>query len=123
MHYLEQGTKERETALYLARMGFELVFQSLRSRGAFDLLATRNAVQLAVQVKHSDLPLRFKKTVFNRMEAEAKRFGWQWVIAAVSPSAGNVQMLDPYQAHIGREVRLTKDTIIENLLLWLDSRT
>ena len=48
---------ERVVAEHLARSGFELVYQSRGSRGAFDLLATRGAQQLGVQVKRSPLPL------------------------------------------------------------------
>jgi hypothetical protein len=51
---------------------------------------------LGVQVKRSPLPLRFKKSEWNRMSADAKRFGWHWAIAAVStePQA-SVAILDP----------------------------
>ncbi|MCC7534760.1 MAG: AAA family ATPase, partial [Deltaproteobacteria bacterium] len=50
---------EASVAELLSRMGFDLVYQSRGSRGAFDLLATRGADQLGVQVKRSRLPLRF----------------------------------------------------------------
>jgi Holliday junction resolvase len=112
---------EKRVAEHLARMGFELVYQSRASRGAFDLLATRGAAQLGLQVKRSKLPLRFKRAVWDRMVADAKRFGWRWVIVAVSasPDAG-ILVLDPAKARIGREVRLHTDAVIENLLFWLD---
>ncbi|MCG8421317.1 MAG: AAA family ATPase [Proteobacteria bacterium] len=110
---------ERESATVLARMGFDLVYQSLRSRGAFDLLATRGAHQLGVQVKRrATLPLRFGKTEWNRMLADAERFGWRWVIAVVSPD-GDVSFLDPSKARRGKEVRLSAAARIDNLLLWL----
>lgn len=112
---------EQEVARQLARMGFDLVYQSRASRGAFDLLATRGAHQLGVQVKRTALPLRFSRAVWNRMVAEAGRFGWNWVLAAVHPDQGLV-FLDPHGARVGRTVRLHADAEIPNLLWWLDQR-
>lgn len=112
----EEG--EREAAEHLASLGFDLVYQSRGSRGAFDLLATRGHHLLAIQVKRRALPLRFSKTDWNRMEADAKRFGWRWAIAAVTD--GDVLVLDPRRAKKGREVRLDAAARIDNLLAWLD---
>lgn len=110
---------ERETATALARMGFDLVYQSLRSRGAFDLLATRGATQLGVQVKRrAELPLRFTRSEWNRMQADARRFTWRWVIAAVDAD-GEVAFLDPRKARKSKEVRLSTAARIDNLLAWL----
>lgn len=58
---------EQRVAQRLASLGFELVYQSRASRGAFDLLAIRGARQLGVQVKRSALPLRFAKTTWTRV--------------------------------------------------------
>ena len=110
---------EQAVAAVLAEMGFDLVYQSRTSRGAFDLLAIRGPFQLGVQVKRSDLPLRFPRTVWSRMEAEAARHGWQWVLAAVGRD-GRVRILDPGHAVIATEARLGQDAIVDNLLLWLD---
>lgn len=107
------------TAEFLSRMGFDLVYQSLRSRGAFDLLATRGAHQLGVQVKRRELPLRFSTSNWTRMKADAKRFGWTWVVVSVS-SDGRVAVLDPGRAWVGSEARLGADARIENLLAWVD---
>jgi Holliday junction resolvase len=109
---------ERETAEALAAMGFDLVYQSRASRGAFDLLATRGASQLGVQVKRKRLPLAFGLAEWRRMEAEGKRFGWRWVVAAVHE--GEVRFLDPAKARVGRTARLTADATIANVLGWLD---
>lgn len=109
---------EKDVARNLSRHGFDLVYQSLGSRGAFDLLATRGSDQLGIQVKRSPLPLRFKKSEWNRMVADAEKFNWKWVIAAVS-SKGDVRLLDPDRCKSGREVRLDETAEIENLLLWL----
>ena len=100
-------------------MGFDLVYQSRASRGAFDLLAIRGATQLGVQVKRRSLPLRFARADWSRMEAEAERLGWRWVVAAVDP-AGPIAVLDPARAVEGREVRLDAAAAIPNLLLWID---
>ena len=112
---------EAEVAVseYLARLGFDLVYQSRASRGAFDLLATRGSLQLGIQVKRQKLPLRFTKTEWRRMTADAQRLGWRWAVGAVSGEF-EVIMLDPNKARRGREIRLNSDAMIENLLLWLD---
>jgi hypothetical protein len=98
---------EREVAALLARLGFDLVYQSRGSRGAFDLLATRGAAQLGIQVKRSPLPLRFDRAAWQRMTADATRLGWRW-------------FLDPSTARRGAHLRLTATAAIPNLLAWLD---
>lgn len=110
---------EREVADVLARAGFELVYQSRASRGSFDLLATRGAHQLGVQVKRSPLPLRFDRASWQRMNADAKRFGWRWVVASVSPGSGP-SFLDPSKARRGKEMRLTEAAVIDGLVAWLE---
>ncbi len=113
-------------ALESVRKGFD-PFALMRSqwqkhtRGAFDLLATRGATQLGVQVKRSELPLRFSKVAWSRMAAEAERLGWHWVVVAVSVT-GAIVVLDPDRASDGREVRLGEEAAIDNLVLWLDRR-
>jgi len=110
---------ERVVAEHLARSGFELVYQSRASRGAFDLLATRGAQQLGVQVKRSSLPLRFTREEWSRMVADAKRFGWRWIIAAVSP-AEQVTLLDPAGMTRGRTIALKASAEIDNIVIWVD---
>jgi AAA+ ATPase superfamily predicted ATPase len=113
---------ERAVAEALMMLGFDLVYQSRASRGAFDLLATRGARQLGVQVKRVDLPLRFPKLVWKRMEAEANRFGWRWIVAAVDKQ-GEVIPLDPARHRAGKQITLERSARIENLLSWLDRST
>lgn len=110
---------ERTVAQHLARCGFELVYQSRASRGAFDLLATRGAQQLGVQVKRATLPLRLPREDWNRMVADANRFGWRWILAAVSSEAA-VMLLDPAGAVRGRTVRLDAGAAIDNIVSWVD---
>ncbi|MBI4821437.1 MAG: ATP-binding protein [Deltaproteobacteria bacterium] len=110
---------ERQVTLHLAGFGFDLVYQSRASRGAFDLLATRGARHLGIQVKRSALPLRFSKAEWARMVADGKRLGWAWIIAAVT--ADGIHLLDPRRARKGREVRVPVDASIENILAWLDA--
>jgi uncharacterized protein len=102
----------------LVRMGFDLVYQSRASRGPFDLLGTRESSQLGIQVKKTALPVSFARSEWNRMVAEGKRFGWSWVIAAVTPGSRKVY-LDPARAKKRQTVRLGEDAAIDNLLLWL----
>ncbi|MBI5489349.1 MAG: ATP-binding protein [Deltaproteobacteria bacterium] len=114
---------ERLVARRLAATGFDLVYQSRASRGAFDLLALRGGASLGVQVRRSALPLRFSRTEWTRMVAEAERLRWRWVVAAVAPPPGEeVLLLDPARASRGREVRLPAGSAIDNLLLWFDRR-
>lgn len=110
---------EQRVAEHLASLGFELVYQSRASRGAFDLLALRGSRQLGVQVKRSTLPLRFAKTAWTRMVGDAKRWGWAFCIAAVTPE-GDVALLDPKLANKRKEVRIGEEARIENLLTWLE---
>ncbi|HEX9733293.1 MAG TPA: hypothetical protein VGG06_15075, partial [Thermoanaerobaculia bacterium] len=85
---------------------------------------TRGPRQLGVQVKRSALPLRFTAAAWGRMEAEAKRFGWRWVVAAVTPPPdGQVILLDPADARVRKNVTLDAAASIDNLLLWVDRRT
>ncbi len=112
---------EQRVARRLARMGFDLIYQSRASRGAFDLLATRGHHQLGIQVKRSPLPLRFELEAWHRMEAEGERFGWRWVVAAVlPPPAEQVILLDPGTARIKKRATLNAGAEIPNLLAWID---
>lgn len=111
---------EQAVARALSSMGFELVYQSKGSRGAFDLLALRGAVQLGVQVKRSRLPLRFNKHEWARMIADGQRFNWRCVVAAVSPE-GAVTMLDPAKASVKKGISLPETAAIDNLLQWLEA--
>lgn len=110
---------EKAVAERLARMGFDLIYQSKASRGAFDLLALRGAAQLGLQVKHGAPPVRFSKSEWHRMQADAARFGWKWAVA-VAGNDGEVTLLDPARAIIGKQVRLDETARIANALRWLD---
>jgi hypothetical protein len=112
---------EQRVAEHLAAMGFELFYQSRASRGAFDLLALRGSRQLGVQVKRSSLPLGFAKTAWTRMVGDAKRWGWAFCIAAVTPE-GEVALLDPARASKRKEVRVGENARIDNLLTWLEQQ-
>ena len=112
---------ELAVAQHLVQLGFDLVYQSRASRGAFDLLATRGPDQLGIQVKRSAPPLRFSVAAWHRMEAEAERFSWRWIIAAVTPPPENrLLLLDPAEARVKKQVRLAASAKIENLLSWID---
>ncbi len=116
---------ELAVAKSLAEMGFELVYQSRASRGAFDLLGIRSGRPLGIQVKRADLPIGFKKMEWNRLKADAARFGWCFVIAQVekAPSV-KVRFLDPDKAQVETAVNLDESAGIANLLAWMsDSPT
>jgi len=110
---------ERDVARALADLGFELVYQSKASRGAFDLLAIRAGVMVGVQVKRSALPLHFTAAAWNRMEAEARRLGWRWIATAASRE-GVVTFLDPAHGRRRKGVGLSSSSAIVNLLAWID---
>lgn len=110
---------ELSVAKELSMMGFNTVYQSRGSRGAFDLLAMRGGENLALQVKRKPLPLRFKAAEWSRMQADGKALGWPWVVASVAPADGAVVFLDPKKAKRGT---LGEAAVIENLLAWLDAR-
>ena len=109
----------RDVARALAELGFELVYQSKASRGAFDLLAIRGGVMVGVQVKRSAPPLHFTAAAWKRMEAESRRLGWLWVVAAASPDS-TVAFLDPARARRRTGVNLAGTAAIANLLVWVD---
>lgn len=108
---------ERQVAQALAELGFELVYQSKASRGAFDLLAIRAGVMVGVQVKRAELPLHFVSAAWKRMEAEAKRLGW--LVVAVATAEG-VAFLDPAKGKRRKGVALAAAARIDNLLAWVD---
>lgn len=110
---------ERAVAQFLSRLGFDLVYQSKASRGAFDLLALRAGVMVGIQVKRMKLPLHFSRVAWNRMEAEAKRLGWLWVVAAIDVK-NEVVFLNPASATRGKGVTLKHNASIANLLAWVD---
>lgn len=112
---------ELAVAQRLTQLGFELVYQSRGSRGAFDLLATRGSRSLAVQVKRSPLPLRFTKAAWERMESDGWRYGWQWLIAQVD-AKGEVRLLDPAKATTRGRVTLPESAVMERPLDWLERR-
>lgn len=110
---------ERASAEFLSKLGFELMYQWKASRGAFDLLAIRAGVMVGVQVKRAALPLHFSTTAWHRMEAESKRLGWLWVVAAVDRE-GEVAFLNPAHAKRSKGCTLSHKAVIANLLAWVD---
>ncbi|MBL8911887.1 MAG: ATP-binding protein [Archangium sp.] len=112
---------ELAVAERLAHLGFELVYQSRGSRGAFDLIAMRGAGVLAVQVKRSALPLRFTKEVWERMVADGARYAWKWVVAQVE-TEGEVRLLDPAKVKRARGFVLDEKSVLERPLQWFDAR-
>lgn len=111
---------ERAVAEHLARSGFELIYQSRGSRGAFDLLALRGAHRLGVQVKRADLPVRFPSSEWMRMGVDGDQLCSSWAVMILSKTEG-VLALDPQKAQATpRGVTLGRDAVIANLLLWLE---
>jgi len=111
---------ELEIARRLSALGFELVYQSRASRGAFDLLGVRAGVQVGLQVKRAALPLRFSKSAWARLHSDARRLGWRWLVAVVTPAA-EVWFFDPGRARVGAAVTLTEALALDNVLQWLEA--
>ena len=115
---------ELEIARRLSGLGFELVYQSRASRGAFDLLGVRAGVQVGIQVTRSGLPLRFSRAAWARLLSDAKRLGWRCLVAAVPPPGGKgpgVFFFDPDRARLGATVTLTESAALDNVLRWLEA--
>ncbi|HEY0482117.1 MAG TPA: ATP-binding protein [Kofleriaceae bacterium] len=112
---------ELEIARRLSALGFELVYQSRASRGAFDLLGVRAGLQVGLQVKRSALPVRFSKSAWARLHSDARRLGWRWLVAVVTP-ASQVVFFDPARARAGASVTLTEAHALDNVLQWLEQR-
>lgn len=111
---------EIAVAEHLARTGFELVYQSRGSRGAFDLLAMRGAHRVGVQVKRAELPVRFSSAEWSRMGSDGDHHCSRWLVMVASKSGG-VLALDPARARkTARGASLDDHAVIPNLLLWLD---
>lgn len=104
----------------LSALGFELVYQSRASRGAFDLLGVRAGVQVGLQVKRADLPVRFSKSAWARLHSDARRLGWRWLVAVVTPGS-QLWFFDPRHARVGAAVTFRADDAVDNVLQWLDA--
>ncbi|MCK4303996.1 MAG: ATP-binding protein [Candidatus Eisenbacteria sp.] len=107
---------EQLVARRMATAGFELVFQSRASRGAFDLLAVLETTEVGVQVKKAGLPFYLSRDELHRMQHWAKRLGWVPVLALVEESEVRFY---PVQSRRGssRRCRFDRKTQqVENLL-------
>ncbi|MBL8911625.1 MAG: ATP-binding protein [Archangium sp.] len=109
---------EKEVARLLAEYGFELVYQSRASRGAFDLLGVRSGLQVGVQVKRTTLPLRMSGAAWARLHADAQRLGWRATLAVVTPE-NRVFFFDPATARVARNAVVDERQALPNLLAWL----
>jgi hypothetical protein len=91
---------EQVVAEKLALMGFNLVYQ------------------------RAALPAGFRKAEWGRMEAEARRLGWRWLVAAVTPPPeSEVHLLDPARVRTApRGLLLPGTAAIANVLTWLDRK-
>ncbi|MBI4602521.1 MAG: AAA family ATPase [Planctomycetes bacterium] len=79
--YLLGDATERRVVETLGRIGFRLVYQSRASRGAFDLLALHEEMQLGIQCRRTRLPHYVGKEEYHRMASEARRLRWVPLLA------------------------------------------
>jgi Holliday junction resolvase len=80
--YLLGDETERNVAQALGKEGFRLVYQSRASRGAFDLLAIIDSLQVGLQVKRTTRQTtQISQPDLERMIYEAERLHWIPAIA------------------------------------------
>ncbi|MBM3240774.1 ATP-binding protein [Candidatus Poribacteria bacterium] len=75
---------EQTVARRMAQAGFELIYQSKASRGAFDLLAILQTKEVGVQVKKGFFPYYLKKDELQLMQHWAKQLRWKALFALVT---------------------------------------
>jgi Holliday junction resolvase len=75
---------EKTVARRMAAAGFELVYQSRASRGAFDLLAILQTKEVGVQVKKGSFPYYLKKDELQLLRHWYKQLGCKPLIALVT---------------------------------------
>lgn len=108
---------EKLAARRLAEAGYELVYQSRASRGAFDLLAILGAHEVGVQVKKGAFPFYLSKEELNLMRHWAERLNWIPLLALVVEESVRFYRVTDLKAR-GQSVRIdTKTPSVENLLL------
>jgi Holliday junction resolvase len=107
---------EKEVARRMAAAGFELVYQSRASRGAFDLLAILETTEVGVQVKKAELPFYLSREELERMRYWAERLSWIPLLAIVR--ASGVRFYDARSLEAtGRSCRLDENTeAVQSLL-------
>ncbi|MDI6793055.1 MAG: ATP-binding protein [bacterium] len=107
---------EKRVAQKLSRLGFQLVYQSKASRGAFDLLGIMNTKCLGIQVKRAELPLYFKGEELQKIKYWAKELNWKPVIAVYDGEECFFYSLDVLES-TGQMFKIDKSTpYLENIL-------
>jgi Holliday junction resolvase/AAA+ ATPase superfamily predicted ATPase len=111
---------EKKVAQLMAQAGFELIYQSRASRGAFDLLAIFNSIEYGVQVKMGAFPFYLKINDLQLMQYWSEKLNWTPIFALVSEEA--VYFFDCLKWKTkGRSYRIDETTqTIENLLTITD---
>jgi hypothetical protein len=64
--------------------------------------------------------VRFSKSAWARPQSDARRLGWRWLVAVVTPGS-QVWFFDPARARVGAAVTLTEGHALDNVLRWLES--
>jgi len=108
---------EQTVAQRMAAAGFELIYQSRASRGAFDLLAILQTKELGVQVKKGSFPYYLKKEELQLMQHWAKQLRWQPPLLALVTEA-DIYFYDVTEWQTeGQSYRIDETTeVIDNLL-------
>lgn len=108
---------EQAVARQMAAAGFNLIYQSRASRGAFDLLAISGTKEIGIQVKKAHLPYYLPREKLHLMKHWAERLRWIPLLALVIEK--DVRFYDIHHLQIkGRSCRIDEETeTIDNLLM------
>ena len=115
---------ELTVARRMAAAGFELIYQSRASRGAFDLLAILQTKEVGVQVKKGSLPYYLKKEELQLMQHWARQLRWKPLLALVTENDVHFYDVTAWQVEnpnlvgtTGQSYRIDERTeVIHNLL-------
>jgi Holliday junction resolvase len=107
---------EQIVARRMAQAGFELIYQSKASRGAFDLLAILQTKEVGVQVKKASFPFYLRRDELQLMQYWAEKLGWAPVLALVVEGEVYFYQVGDWQSE-GQSYRIDEGTpTVSNLL-------
>lgn len=108
---------EQAVARHMAAAGFNLIYQSRASRGAFDLLAISGTKEIGIQVKKAHLPYYLPREKLHLMKHWAERLHWIPLLALVIEKDVRFYDINRLQTK-GRSCRIDeKAETIDNLLV------
>lgn len=108
---------EQTVARHMAAAGFDLIYQSRASRGAFDLLAIQGGKEIGIQVKKAHLPYYLPKEKLHLITHWAEKLAWIPLLALVIEEHVRFYDIRHLKAK-GKSCRIDEKTqAIDNLLM------